>query len=103
MIPFKFENIASCKITVPNTASNLKTLIDTAGSAINNIPDFIDVINLIPEDGSIRILYQNTPTTTKGILIKQGSYYTVSGNIEDFNIISVSGNVATSLFLSQDK
>lgn len=92
---FKFTTANATVITVTNTATALSSLIDTAASTDNqNIPSQINAAFLYAEDGDIRFTTDaNSPTTTKGLLLKQGSSVFLSGiRPKDIKLISVSGS-----------
>lgn len=92
---FKFTTANATVITVTNTAAALSSLIDTAASTDNqNIPSQINAAFLYAEDGDIRFTTDgNNPTTTKGLILKQGSSVFLSGiRPKDIILISVSGS-----------
>lgn len=67
-------NANASVITVTNTATALKSLLDTAAGQANTFRDGLDAVDLVVEDGDIRVLYDNnTPTASKGILLQQGT------------------------------
>ncbi len=76
MYIYKLANAAASKPVVTNTATALLTLITTAGSAAHGIPGTANAVDIVPEDGDIRILMDdNTPTSANGLLLKQGMFY----------------------------
>jgi hypothetical protein len=71
---YGLQNAASSKITVTATATLLKALIDTAGSVSHVFPGGLSGIDLVVEDGDVRILFDgNTPTASNGILLLEGT------------------------------
>lgn len=102
----KHQNAASSLISVTGTATNVFTLMDTAGSVTNSKTYFLapgksaNGIILSPEDGDIRVLNGVNPTSSAGFLCKQGAKYVFSGSsIEDLRLIRTGGsNVAVSVF-----
>lgn len=71
---FPLANANSSLIAVTGTATALKTLIDTAGATTHDFRPALDAVDIVVEDGDIRILYDNnTPTATKGIILRQGT------------------------------
>lgn len=76
MYIYKLANAAASKPVVTNAATTLLALITTAGSAAHGIPGTANAVDIIPEDGDIRILMDdNTPTAASGLLLKQGMFY----------------------------
>lgn len=76
MILFGLQNANASTIAVTNTATLLKTLIDTAGSVTHVFPGGLNGIDLFVEDGDVRILFDgNAPTASKGLLLKQGTIH----------------------------
>lgn len=96
----KLPNAAACKITVTNTATLLSSLIATAASASTFAFEVgANALDIIPEDGDIRILFDgNTPTASNGVLLKSGGFYAFRGiPIHKMRLIRVSGNVVCSI------
>lgn len=76
MRPYPFQNANSSVIAVTTTATALSSLIDTAGAVTHVYRDALDAVDITVEDGDIRMLYDsNTPTASKGILLKRGATY----------------------------
>ncbi|MEW6126730.1 MAG: hypothetical protein AB1757_06805 [Acidobacteriota bacterium] len=76
MIYYALQNANSSVIAVTGTATLLKSLLDTAGSVTHVFPDSLNGVDLYVEDGDIRVLFDDqTPTASKGILLKKGVYY----------------------------
>lgn len=73
MTIYELPNANASVIAVTNTATGLFALINTAGGTSVTFPSNITGVDLYAEDGDIRYLFDgNTPTTTKGILLKRG-------------------------------
>lgn len=102
MLPLKLPNINATVIAVTNTATSLRSLIDTAGSANSAIPSssFNEII-IVPEDGNVRIMHGNLPTSSKGLLLQQGTAYPLKDvNYDELYLIRTgSANVAVSLYI----
>lgn len=81
MYIYSLANANASVITVTSTATTLYSLLDTAGSAANNLPGSLNAVDLVVESGSdVRILFDgNTPTASKGILLSQGAIYSFRG------------------------
>lgn len=81
MYIYSLANANASVITVTNTATKLYDLLDTAGSAANNLPGHLNAVDLVVESGSdVRILFDgNSPTSSKGILLSQGALYSFRG------------------------
>lgn len=72
-------NANASVIAVTGTATALTSLLDTAAAATNSISGANSAI-LIIEDGDIRVLWDgNTPTASKGVLLKRGGVYNLTG------------------------
>lgn len=103
MIVKPFLNANASVIAVTGTAAALFDLINTAGSTAKanaGFPAHLDAIDIFLEDGDIRVLFDgNTPTASKGILLKQGGYYTIRGAmLSSMKLIRTGGsNVSCSL------
>ncbi len=70
MIPQKLPNANAGQITVTSTATSLRDLIITAGSADFDIEPEINACDLQVETDSIRYFIDgNTPTSSKGFLL----------------------------------
>lgn len=97
---FKLANANASVIAVTATATTLKALLDAAAGETNTkIRSSANAVDLMIEDGDVRVLMDgNTPTASKGILLKQGSFIAFR-NVPFANIklIRVGGsNVAVS-------
>lgn len=94
MQTFKLANANASVIAVTGTATLIQTLINTAGSTTHDFWSNMDAVTLIIEDGDIRALWDgNTPTSTKGILMKEGSVYNLRRiRTDQLRLISVSGS-----------
>jgi hypothetical protein len=80
MIHYGFQNANSSVITVTNTATLLSALINTAGSVTHVFPSGLNGFDIFIEDGDVRILFDgNTPTASKGLLLKQGTVHHFRG------------------------
>jgi len=99
MYIYKLYNAAASKITVTGTATTLLSLIDTAGGAASSLPGYLNAVDLVIEDGDVRMLFDgNTPTATNGILLSSGMIYSFRGvPLSQMRLIRVSGNVACSV------
>jgi len=76
----KLANAAASVISVTDTATNLYDLLDTAAGTSNDISGSINAVDLVVEDGDIRMLMDgNDPTTTEGLLLKRGGFYCLRG------------------------
>lgn len=78
MYYYKHQNANASVIAVTNTATNIFDLLNTAGSTtLGNAgyPALVNGIDITPEDGDIRILFNNTPTASKGQLLSSGTTY----------------------------
>ena len=99
-----FQNANGSVITVTSTSTLLANLVNTAQST-NLFPlpwnnTGADGINITPEDGDVRYLADgNTPTATKGQLLKEGqTYFLRQVDLTNFRLIRVGGaNVACSI------
>lgn len=91
---FAFPNANCSTISVTSSAQTLESLINTAGSVTVNYPNGVTAVDLIIENGDIRVLYDgNIPSASKGLLFKQGSIQRIRGvAIENIQLISVSGS-----------
>jgi hypothetical protein len=101
MIIYKLPNANAGVIAVTGTATLLKDLINTAGSTTATFPE-LNAVDLIVEDGDVRMYADgNTPTASKGELLKQGTTYRLRG--ADFHNIRLirtgSSNVAVGVRL----
>ena len=80
MYIFKLANAAASKISVTTTATSLYDLLDTAASAANSLPGDLNAVDLVVEDGDIRVLFDgNTPTAANGLLLKTTNIYSFRG------------------------
>ncbi|MGE0126680.1 MAG: hypothetical protein AB7U82_01150 [Blastocatellales bacterium] len=76
---FKFTNVNAYNITVGSTAAAITALIDTAANDNQNIQGMNAVV-LIAENGDIRFTTDgNTPTATKGLILKSGLGAKITG------------------------
>ena len=100
MFVYKLPNANASVIAVTSTATLLKNLINTAASTTATFPGDITAVDLIIEDGDVRMFSDgNTPTASKGVLLKQGTTYRFRG-IDFHNIRLIrtgSTNVAVSV------
>src|SRR5687768_17062520 len=97
MISYALQNANSSVIAVTGTATLLKSLIDTAGSVTHVYPHDLSAVDLIIEDGDVRMLADgNTPTASKGILLKANTTYRLRGiNFHQIRLIRTgSANVS---------
>lgn len=74
MNPYKLD-INGTVITVTSTATSLLDLINTAivaggGNAVE-LDTVANGIDFVVEANDVRYMYDNTPTTTKGLLVKE--------------------------------
>jgi hypothetical protein len=93
----KLKNANGSVIAVTNTATLLTALLTTAVGENQPLPDALDAVLLNPEDGDVRILADgNDPSTTKGLLLKQGGFYKFVGiSVSQIKLIRTGGsNVA---------
>jgi len=90
----KIINANGTVISVTTTATLLKSLIDTAAGVTDTYDNLLNAINLYVEDGDIRILYDgNTPTASKGILLKRGSIvYLRKISLNELRLISATSS-----------
>lgn len=110
MINITPQNAASTKITVTNSAAELFTLMDTAGSISTSKTYYVGKgasgVMITPEDGSVRVLFNATPTSSLGDLLKEGTRYYFPGvDPTQLTLIRAgSSNVLASvtLFVSKD-
>lgn len=103
MIPFKLANANASVITVTTTAATLLSLIDAAASSTHVFPPSLDGVDLVAENGDVRVLCDgNTPTTSKGILVKQGAtLYLRRIDLVNIRLIATTGSVSCSLQIGQ--
>lgn len=99
-------NINGQKITVTGTATSLYSLINTAASmsaTYAGYPPDTDGLDIIPEDGDIRVTWDGTtPTASLGELLSSGTLYRFRGRaLANMKLIRVSGNVACSVVLGK--
>jgi len=101
----KLANAAASKITVTATATNLYDLLDTAASTANDLPGSLNAVDLVVEDGDIRMLLDgNTPTAANGILLSSGCVYSFRGiPLTKMQLIRVSSDVAVSVQVGLSK
>lgn len=77
---FPLKNANASVVTVTNTATLLTALLNTAGGDLPVLPTSLNAVNLVAENGDIRYLADgNTPTATKGILLKSGAVARLRG------------------------
>lgn len=82
------QNANSSVITVTNTATNLFSLMNTAGGVTNSQEYFTNVtlngtgiangVYITAEDGDVRYIVGQTPTSTYGNIISKGEKIFVS-------------------------
>lgn len=76
---YKAPNADGTVITVTSTATLIYDLINTAASATDEnagYPAGMNAIDILVESEDIRVLFDgNTPTTSKGLLLKAGGNY----------------------------
>ena len=103
MIPFKLLNADAHKITITSTATSLLDLMRDSAGASNNLPSYINAVDLVVEDGDIRYIQDNTPTATTGMLVSQGTVLRLRNvNLKKLNLIRVgSADVAVSVSVGQ--
>lgn len=76
-------NANASVIAVTSTATLLTDLMDTAAGADQQFPTGVKGCTLIPENGDIRILGDgNTPSTSKGVLLKRGGVYNIPSDVD---------------------
>ena len=76
MYIYKLPNAAASKISVTSTATGVLDLIDTAASTEADLPSTLNSIDITPEDGDIRMMWDgNSPTSSDGFLLKSGQTY----------------------------
>lgn len=76
----KLKNANASVIAITGTATLLSALLTAAAGENQELPDGLNAVILIPEDGDIRILADgNVPTASKGLLLKQGGQYKFVG------------------------
>jgi hypothetical protein len=98
MYIYKLYNAAASKPVITNTATTLYDLIDTAGGASSNLSGNLNACDLILEDGDARMLFDDTPTATNGVLLSSGVMYNFRGvPLSKMKLIRVSGNVTCSV------
>lgn len=90
-------NANASVISVTTTATLVKDLMDTASGTANVFRPHLDAIDLYIEDGDVRVLYDgNTPTASKGILLKRGGYYRLRKTpVSMMRLISATGSTVT--------
>lgn len=98
MLSIPLRTSADCNLTVTTTATNLYTLIDTAGGETGSQKyysgKFAAAISIQAEDGDIRWLERGAPTSTEGNLIKKGQKEWIPGvQLGNMSLISISGSV----------
>lgn len=95
MREFKLPSAAAHKITVTNTATSIKDLIETAASAALSAMPAINIIEISPEDYSIRFLADGlTPTAANGILVRVGDTRVINASLSDLKLIRAEGTNA---------
>lgn len=100
----KLANAAASKPVVTSTATLLLDLITTAGSAAHGVPGTANSVDIVPEDGDVRLLMDgNTPTAANGLLLKQGMFYALRGiPLTKIKLIRTAGsNVTCSVQVGQ--
>ena len=107
MLPFQLSNANASVISVGATAQTLKALIDTAAGAQQNYTARrqLDAVDIVAEDGDIRVLYDgNTPTASKGILIREGMTFCIRHVLLDnIKLISVLGSTSCSIQIGESE
>jgi hypothetical protein len=98
----KFQKAAGSKISVTTSAAYIFDLINTAQSTTLANAGFTSKTNAIilrPEDGDIRILFNDlAPTSTNGFLVKSGEVLTLANvPLKSMKLISTSGTVVCSI------
>jgi hypothetical protein len=98
----KFQKAAGSKISVTTSAAYIFDLINTAQSTTLANAGFTSKTNAIilrPEDGDIRILFNDlAPTSTDGFLVKSGEVLTLANvPLKSMKLISTSGTVVCSI------
>lgn len=99
-------NANASVIAVTTSAVLLQTLLDTASGSANVFRPHLDAVDLFIEDGDVRILYDgNTPTASKGILLKRGGMYRLRRTpVSMMRLISATGsNVAVSVQIGRSE
>ena len=98
MKPFKLSNANSSVISVGATARPLLGFIDTAGAVSHEFPPRLDSVDIVPEDGDVRVMLDgNTPTASKGLLVKSGSALALRKVLlSDVRLIATTGTVVCS-------
>lgn len=104
MIFLPIQSVTALRITVTGTATNLFSLMDTAGSINTSQKYYSDLganaIIITPEDGDIRWLVNGTPTTTIGTKISQGATLPFAGiDLSLLKLIAISGSVVCTIQL----
>lgn len=103
---FKLPNAAASKLTVTNSATTLASLVTTASGGTNpSLPSSLNAIFLVPEDGDIRVTFdENPPTSARGLLLRSGQYQTFVGvPLSKMRMIRTGGsNVAVSIVVGED-
>jgi len=99
MYIYKLANAAASKITVTATATTLFDLLDTAAGTANGLPGYLNAVDLVVEDGDVRMLLDgNTPTGTNGILLSSGVMYSFRGiPLTQMRLVRVTGDVSVSV------
>lgn len=98
----KLKNANASVIAVTSTATLLSSLLTTAAGETQELPLGLNAVMLVVEDGDIRLLADgNTPTASKGVLLKQGGHYKFVGvNVAQIKLIRTgSSNVAVGVLL----
>lgn len=97
---YKLANANAHKITITTTATSLVDLLRSAASATNNLPSSVNGIDLVVEGGDIRYLQDNTPTTSVGMLVKDGTtLHLRNANLKTLYFISTSGSITANVMV----
>jgi len=105
MYIFKLANAAGSKITVTSTATSLYDLLDTAASTTNDLAGDLNAVDLVVEDGDVRMLMDgNTPTAANGILLSSGVVYSFRGvPLTKMKLIRTVADVAISVQIGRSE
>jgi hypothetical protein len=103
MYIYKLPNANGSVITVTSTATLLTALINTAASASQVFDPNLNAVDLYLENGDVRMLTDgNTPTASKGLLLKSGGFYSFRGvDLKNIRLIRVSSDVSVSVQIGQ--
>jgi len=95
--------VAGNRISVTEIATPLLSLIDTAAGNVQNLPTYLNALDIFVETGDIRILYDgNTPTSEIGMPLEQGGFYLLRNvNLSKLKLISVSETVICNVVVGE--